>query len=284
MKGGESVARTPSRPCWHVSDPSDAVMFHSRYNHRFMAHSHDVMTFILVTGGAVRIDIDGTSYRVEKGQFVTIGAHQVHAARPVDGSGWKMRSLHLHPEMLARFSRVPAADIENMCFLKPVHDVGNPAGSLFFDIHYRSQLDGPDGEHGDRFRTFLGWLANNLDMLAPRPHGDRLADDRIELARRLLSETIFENVSLERLAGEVGMSPFSLIRHFRRSYGICPHTWRLQQRANEVARLLRSRVRLVEAAGACGFSDQSHMARVFKKVFGITPGQYSSMHKLDRVH
>ncbi|HEV7371606.1 AraC family transcriptional regulator [Arenibaculum sp.] len=261
----------------------DAVLFHSRYDHEFMAHSHDVLTFILVTGGTVRIDIDGTSYRVDKGQFVTIGAHQVHAARPVDGAGWKMRSVHLRPETLAGFSRMSPADIEGMQFLRPVHDAGNPAGSLFLDIHYRSEVDGPNGERGDRFRSFLGWLSNNLDMLAPQPRSRRSSDDRAEQARKILADTIFDGISLDQVANEVGMSPFALIRSFKKNFGICPHTWRLQQRANEVARLLRSRVRLIDAAGACGFSDQSHMARVFKKVFGVTPGQYGSMHRADRL-
>jgi AraC-like DNA-binding protein len=31
---------------------------------------------------------------------------------------------------------------------------------------------------------------------------------------------------------------------------------------------------LSAVAYTCGFADQSHLTRVFKKIFGITPGAY----------
>jgi hypothetical protein len=61
-------------------------------------------------------------------------------------------------------------------------------------------------------------------------------------------------------------------------YGTSPHAWRMQARANAAAKCLRDKVALSEAAGSCGFFDQAHMSRVFKKVFGVTPGQCSHMH------
>jgi AraC-like DNA-binding protein len=80
------------------------------------------------------------------------------------------------------------------------------------------------------------------------------------------------------VAKEVGRSEFVLIRRFARAFGLSPGAWRMQTRANEAARLLRERKQAAEAAVLSGFSDQSHMARTFKKVYGITPGQYSKMH------
>lgn len=94
------------RQCWRVPGFPDAVMFHGRHDHEFIAHAHDVATVIVVTRGAVQIKIENRTYRVEAGQLVLIGAHQVHAARPATPAGWEMRSMHLPPHLLDRKSVV----------------------------------------------------------------------------------------------------------------------------------------------------------------------------------
>jgi AraC-like DNA-binding protein len=38
--------------------------------------------------------------------------------------------------------------------------------------------------------------------------------------------------------------------------------------------MIRTGVPLVEVAGAAGFTDQSHLARHFTRVIGVTPGRY----------
>nr|WP_244176394.1 helix-turn-helix domain-containing protein [Pseudomonas grimontii] len=46
------------------------------------------------------------------------------------------------------------------------------------------------------------------------------------------------------------------------------------KRIAQVQKLLRTGSSLAEASFTCGFFDQSHMTRAFKKVVGITPGSF----------
>ena len=84
-----------------------------------------------------------------------------------------------------------------------------------------------------------------------------------------------ENISLDDLAASVALSRFHFARMFRQSVGASPHEFVLQQRL-ERARLMLSRTSapLPDVAASCGFADQSHMNRVFRKRVGQTPGQF----------
>jgi len=61
---------------------------------------------------------------------------------------------------------------------------------------------------------------------------------------------------------------------FRRATGVPPHSFQLQERVARVQRLLRAGSSIADVAYFCGFSDQSHLARTFKKVVGVTPGVF----------
>jgi AraC family transcriptional regulator len=84
-----------------------------------------------------------------------------------------------------------------------------------------------------------------------------------------------ENISLDDLAGAAGLSRYHFARRFRQTTGTSPHEFVLQQRVARARIMLqRTRSPLREIAALSGFSDQSHMTRVFRKRLGVTPGQY----------
>lgn len=71
-----------------------------------------------------------------------------------------------------------------------------------------------------------------------------------------------------------GISKYQVLRRFQKAYGLPPHAWLLQQRAERARRLIRDGSGLALAATSAGFADQSHMTRVFVRQFGFTPGAW----------
>ena len=74
-----------------------------------------------------------------------------------------------------------------------------------------------------------------------RPQSDQgsLQDRRIEQARQYLDAHADETVSLRRLAGHVGLSPFHLQRAFRRSLGLSPKAYQGAKRIERFTALLQ---------------------------------------------
>jgi AraC-like DNA-binding protein/PAS domain-containing protein len=81
-----------------------------------------------------------------------------------------------------------------------------------------------------------------------------------------------ERISLEALASMAGLSAHHFARAFRQSVGTPPHGYLLQRRLEHVGRLLRdTQLPLSQIALAVGFSDQSHLARHFRRLTGMPP-------------
>lgn len=81
--------------------------------------------------------------------------------------------------------------------------------------------------------------------------------------------------SLGQLGGHVGLNPRYLVKIFSRQTGLPPHAYLLNSKVNLARRLIQLRYPLSEVAARSGFSDQSHMTRLFKSHFGFTPGHYA---------
>lgn len=122
-----------------------------------------------------------------------------------------------------------------------------------------------------------------LDLLAALREADAPADRAVTprwLARVVaeLEETFTDPRSVRELAADAAMHPVALARAHRRHYG-CSITERLRaRRVREAAARLRAPGSSIgRVAFQTGFSDQSHLTRVFRTETGLTPGAYRSL-------
>jgi AraC family transcriptional regulator len=92
-------------------------------------------------------------------------------------------------------------------------------------------------------------------------------------AREFLEARLADNVSLEEVARECELSVAQFARAFKRSTGLPPHRY-LTERRIERARLLLvgSDLPLADVAVRCGFADQSHFTKLFRRSMGVSPG------------
>ena len=110
-------------------------------------------------------------------------------------------------------------------------------------------------------------------------HRQRIASISAEVSavkktREYINDNYEENISLEQLANLVNLKPLRLLRVFRKALGLPPHAYLVQVRITQAKKLLASKMAIAEVAAETGFSDQSHLHRHFKRIVGVTPGQY----------
>lgn len=90
-----------------------------------------------------------------------------------------------------------------------------------------------------------------------------------------------EHISLDDLATVAGLSVFRFARLFRQQVGISPYRYLCRIRVRHAQALMEKGWRPSVIAIEVGFFDQSHLARHFKKICGITPSQYMLRIKSD---
>jgi AraC-like DNA-binding protein len=144
-----------------------------------------------------------------------------------------------------------------------------------FQLHVELEEDGDKLRFESLLLAIFTRLAErHAEVLSPsiQPKADR---SRIDIARQYMEANYHRNLSLKELAGLSSLSASHFLRIFRDTVGLTPHAYLTQRRIEIATTLLRYGTPLVEIANLVGFTDQSHFTKKFKRMLGVTPGQYT---------
>jgi AraC family transcriptional regulator len=132
-------------------------------------------------------------------------------------------------------------------------------------------------------RILLERAASLLRCGAPgRPLNDLGARRRAVLApwqaKRVaayIEANLDRPLPLAELAGIAKLSSSYFSRAFKGAFGKTPHTFIIGRRVDRARQeILESGEPLARIAVSCGFADQAHLARLFRRVTGLAPSEW----------
>jgi AraC family transcriptional regulator len=122
-----------------------------------------------------------------------------------------------------------------------------------------------------------------LEALAAlaRDHGATHAEaGHVAVALEVVHDRFADRLSMSEIADEVGVHPVHLARLFRLSMHTTLGAYQRRLRIEWVARQLRTTTTPIAVlADRAGFTDQSHLGRVFRATTGTTPAAYRRVHR-----
>ena len=102
-----------------------------------------------------------------------------------------------------------------------------------------------------------------------------LTSARLRRIKELVRANIDNDLTLENMAQAVELSTAHFGQMFRKSTGQSPHQYVLRRRAERAKEMLGSaEARVLDVAVTCGFKTQQHFARVFRRMYGVSPTEY----------
>jgi AraC-like DNA-binding protein len=245
---------------------------------------------MLVTGGSGHHLIDFRRHRCRRGTVLHVRPNQVQQF--VRDSEFDAIAVLFTPVQVLRdpsLSAVSGTD-SLVDLILPANVLAVEGDSLRLVEKDFERLAEEYERPGDFFGFREQILRHSLRVLMLRLVSMSARDSRADIAcdatshnvarfERLLEEELGRDVRVEKLAFRLGCSPQTLYRNCLAVRGIGPKVLIQQRLILEAQRLLVHTAWSAERIGAeLGFDEPANFSRLFKRVVGMSPGQFRATH------
>ncbi|MFE0509989.1 AraC family transcriptional regulator [Streptomyces sp. NPDC058964] len=273
MAGSGELARH-----WQYEELPGVDLLRAKYIRKtFVRHTHENFVIAAIADGVEVFHHRGADQYAGAGALALVNPDTPHTGRAGVPEGWRYGAVYPSPEVVAGIAAETTTIRGTPGFVRPVLDDPYTV-SLVHRV-----LRAADEGNALAADTLLRVAVTRLLRLngGPLPRREvRTAGTRAAArARAVLEERMTEPPTLERLAADLGTSPFALLRAFRDAYGMPPHTWLTDARVRRARHLLDAGTTPAVVAVAVGFTDQPHLNRHFARIVGVPPGAYQRERK-----
>lgn len=244
--------------------------------HAYDPHAHDEYLIGVTEAGVQGFNCRRVAHRSTPGTAILMEPGERHDGHAAAEPGFTYRMLYLPAGWLRlRLSdllETPAAWPE---FRRTLSDAPG-LGTAVLAAHAALRDKGPRMLRDAALDRLVLSIRTDLVHRPALPAAAR-APRAASRARAALEARMAEDIGIDDLAAETGMSRFRLSRAFKAAYGLAPHAYLIELRLRAARRLLAQGSPPAEVASAVGFADQSHLGRWFRRAFRLTPAVYRQL-------
>lgn len=241
-------------------------------------HCHDELQITLLPSAAAQAtwqhNRDRQKHRITSGQVLIMPACQPHTIQWLQTA--ELMLFYIQPQFFTRAAQ--EAKIQDTASITAQCTATDPFIQQL-GMAFRSTLQRnpePGSLYLDSLATVLA--VHLLDRYSIQPvqfPKDRLSKPKLDQVLDYIHSHLDQPIKLGDLARLLEISQYYFCRLFKRSVGIPPYQYVLQQRIERAKQLLRQpHIKIVDVALQCGFSNQSHLTKLFHQFTGITPKHY----------
>lgn len=231
--------------------------------------------FFLVLDGSGLLEYDGATYSLAKGDCIFLDCHKSYAHCTSDHL-WELKWVHFYGP--------------NMCSIyeKYVERGGrpyfHPNNLSEYEFILNQLYDIASSTDYIRDMRIFEKLTNLLTKLMeeswqPGSSCYNVSNKRnLQAVKDYLDQNYQDKIILDKLSEKFFINKFYLTRIFKEQFGTSINNYLTQIRITHAKQLLRfTELTIKEIGVKCGLSDENYLTRVFKKMEGLTPGEFRRM-------
>ncbi|HHL2502322.1 TPA: AraC family transcriptional regulator [Yersinia enterocolitica] len=245
-------------------------------DHHFDAHWHETWSIGVVLRGANDSSPNSNGdHIVKRGQISAIAPGQIHAGSAIGEEG--CRYFMFYPSTKTILRAAESMEI----------NLASTRGAFFYHPELSQKLcitaSILTNTQTSSFERELSWsqcLAEFINTISSFPlchelqKKDYVPLKSLAIAKEYLHDNEVNVYRLDDLAKAANMSKFHLCRQFTSTFGLSPSRYQRQLKLQKAKEMLSLGEDLAQIAMACGFADQSHLGRLFKLTYGVSPRKY----------
>ncbi len=222
-------------------------------------HFHEGWQLVAVTRGERHYEFKSGCIVAQPGRLVLVPPRLVHRAHCFHGGNTSFR-----------IATLPAVCLNVGA---PTTPVALPTSKLFESFLSVFESLKVDGENAPKavltgLQTILGESGSGSTLRVSS------APAFVLQMESYLLKSLEKIPSLGALSARAGVSRYHLSHAFTRHIGLSPLAFHARARLMQSRKLIAEGWSLAETSLSLNFSDQSHFGRQFKRVYGMTPGEY----------
>lgn len=233
----------------------------------FSPHRHDTYAIGMTLRGVQTFRYRGELRHCLPGEWHILHPDETHDGAAGTDEGFGYRIIYIDPFL-----------VQEALGGRPLPFVADPV-VRHRDVHpsLLASLADIDEPLGDLERLEVALLvAGMLERHSSAPSRRRapLALEPLSRVRDLIADNPAVRHTVEEFEDVSGLDRWTIARQFRAAFGTSPTRFRTMRQLDRSRRMLAGGVPLCDAALGAGFADQSHMTRMFKRAYGLTPARW----------
>ncbi|MDP5211470.1 AraC family transcriptional regulator [Pseudoalteromonas tunicata] len=263
---------------WRNEAQPGIELLKARYQQfEFAKHWHDELAIGIIEHGAEGLNYRGNNIVIPAQQIVAINPAEVHTGFSASEMGWQYRMFYFNTDLICNVLADNFETCQNAIspvINQPIID-DNALFTLLSQLHIALEQPSLALSKESLLTLVLTQLFTRYGQFNIKyPHTGQEQNTN-HLIRDYLMAHWQDNVSLAQLVAISGLNQYRLIRSFTAQFAVTPHQFLLLVKISHAKKLLLNGSRCADVALECGFYDQSHFTRNFKRACGVAPKQYS---------